>query len=79
MSDLASRALRKRWSLGRMKYPSVRPRAIEAFSRLSELAWQTTRVSPGAFLSSADASVRASGTAPPAGGETDVSAAGSGQ
>ncbi len=51
-------------------------------SRLScfrESCWHTTRVLPGGFALSAEASVRAFGTLPPAAGLTDVSGFGSGQ
>ncbi len=52
---------------------------IDLIARFSEPRWQTTRVSPRDFALSADASVRAFGTFPPAAGLTPVSGAGSGQ
>src|SRR5215212_4273667 len=52
---------------------------MAAFASFSESDWQTTRVSPGARRSSAEASERAFGTAPPAHGVTVQSGAGSGQ
>src|SRR6476646_6158221 len=60
--------LNVRISVGRRSTPSRRATPISAFSCLSESGWQTTRVVPTLDLSSADASERAFGTAPPAGG-----------
>jgi hypothetical protein len=54
-------------------------RAIELFVSFSESGWQTTRVSPTGLRSSADASERACGTAPPVHGLIEQSGAGSGQ
>src|SRR3954447_22282096 len=45
----------------------------------SEFVLHTTRVVPGGFVLSAEASVRTFGTLPPAAGFTDVSGFGSGQ
>src|SRR4051812_5326348 len=52
---------------------------MSALAVRSESGRQTTRVSPGALLSSAEASERIFGTPPPAGGVTLVSGRGSGQ
>src|SRR3954463_13154441 len=49
------------------------------FRRFSESFLHTTRVLPGGFVLSAEASVRTFGTLPPAAGFTDVSGFGSGQ
>src|SRR3954451_14637323 len=45
----------------------------------SEPFWHTTRVLPGGFVFSAEASERTLGTLPPAAGLTEVSGLGSGQ
>src|SRR3954454_21269791 len=45
----------------------------------SEPFWQTTRVTPGGLILSAEASERTFGTLPPAAGLTEVSGLGSGQ
>jgi hypothetical protein len=57
----------------------VRALSIDRIARFSDPRWHTTRVSPRAFLLSADASERAFGTFPPAAGVTLLSGAGSGQ
>jgi hypothetical protein len=57
----------------------LRARAIERCSRAIEPFWQTTRVSPTVLAFSAEVSERAFGTAPPAHGVTEQSAAGFGQ
>src|SRR3954451_6674440 len=49
------------------------------FRRFSESFLHTTRVVPGGFVLSAEASVRTFGTLPPAAGFTDVSGFGLGQ
>ena len=88
----ACRALKRvtGW-LGRRRKPLVRASRIEAFASASEVRlfgfWQTTRTFPGACLrlrwvvldGTAELSLRAAGTPPPAAGEMDVSGAGSGQ
>src|SRR5918996_5071438 len=76
----ARRALSFRGSwLARTLYPSRLAPLIAPRSRRIDPFWQTTRVFPGGALRSALNRPRASGTAPPAAGLTDVSAAGSGQ
>src|SRR3954467_7917027 len=52
---------------------------MSPLSCFSEPFTQTTRVTPGGFVLSADASERAFGTLPPAAGLTEVSGLGSGQ
>src|SRR4051812_41132344 len=52
---------------------------MSVLTRFSESFLQTTRVFPGGFALSAEASVRTFGTDPPAAGLTDVSGFGSGQ
>ena len=52
---------------------------MSRFACFREPFWQTTRVLPGGFALSADASERAFGTLPPAAGLTEVSGFGSGQ
>src|SRR5687768_12856266 len=65
--------------VGRYLKPRLRARRIDFFARRSDSGWQTTRVSPGADVRSAEGSERAFGTAPPAAGVTLVSGAGFGQ
>jgi len=50
-----------------------------SFSRVIESGWQTTRVTPGPPVESADSSERGVGTAPPAQGVIEQSGVGSGQ
>jgi hypothetical protein len=66
-------------SEGRSSIPSFFACRIAYLASFIELGWQTTCVSPGRLSLSADLSVRASGTSPPAAGLTLVSGAGSGQ
>src|SRR5437764_10021893 len=65
--------------VGRSWYPADLAFAIDCWRRLSESGWQTTRVTPGPVVETADASDRAVGTSPPAHGVTEQSGAGSGQ
>src|SRR5687768_1099179 len=65
--------------LGRRRKPRRFALPIAFLARLSELPLQTSRTSPGPLPVTAEASERAFGTLPPAGGETEVSGAGSGQ
>src|SRR5687768_8756902 len=65
--------------LGRSRNPLRCARLIDFFASFSDLPLQTTRTSPGPLPVTAEASERAFGTLPPAGGETEVSGAGSGQ
>ena len=64
---------------GRSTQPFLRAPLMDLIARFSEPRWHTTRVSPRAFALSAEPSVRAFGTLPPAAGLTLVSGAGSGQ
>jgi hypothetical protein len=64
---------------GRSIQPLLRADLIDRSARLSDPRWQTTTVLPRGFARSADASVRAFGTLPPAAGLTLVSGAGFGQ
>src|SRR5688572_303117 len=66
-------------TLGRSEKPRLRACLIDASASGSEFFWQTTRTSPGPLPVTADASERALGTPPPAGGVTEVSGVGSGQ
>src|SRR3954471_4419695 len=72
-------ALNLRVSVGRYFTPFLRAALMSLFRRFSESFLHTTRVVPGGFVLSADASVRTFGTLPPAAGLTDVSGLGSGQ
>ena len=65
--------------LGRRRKPCFRALRIDFSARFSEPFRHTTRTSPGPLPVTADASERAFGTLPPAGGEIEVSGAGSGQ
>src|SRR5215210_7258307 len=64
---------------GRSTRPFRRALLMERMARFSEPRWHTTRVSPRAFALSAEPSVRAFGTFPPAAGLTLLSGAESGQ
>jgi hypothetical protein len=64
---------------GRSVKPLRRAWLIDLIARFSDPRWHTTRVLPRAFTLSADASVRAFGTFPPAAGLTVVSGDGLGQ
>src|SRR6266576_3708243 len=68
-----------RGCVGRSTYPIFLALATDFCSRVSESGWQTTRVTPGPPVATADASERAVGTCPPAHGVTEQSGAGSGQ
>ena len=65
--------------VGRNTYPTFLALAIAFDSRVIESGWHTTRVTPGPPVATADASVRAVGTSPPAHGLTEQSGPGSGQ
>src|SRR3954453_18005830 len=76
----SSRPSLRRGSVGRSWKPLFCASAIDCWRRARESGWHTTRVlALTPVLVVADASVRASGTAPPAAGCAEVSGRGTGQ